>query len=162
MIVYRVGFQNYVSELMIPQNANGTVIVFLPGLPNPLAKNPVSELLFNAGYTVFQPFFSGSFDSGGAYQPSQCVQDVAVFAKMARQGVFQELFFSKQITYPVKRCLLLAPSFGGSIAALSNKDGYDGIVLLAPVLTYNPEIITANGGGDSCEEDSYDEDSNAD
>lgn len=141
MIIYRIKFKNIISELMIPETPNGTAIVFLPGLPSKPGANKVTEHLFNNGYTIFQPFYSGSFDSSGDFTPTNCIKDVKTFLTMAKQKQFREFYYDKLIKTETKQIVLIGTSFGTSIAIAANPKNIYKMILLSPILVYDQDII---------------------
>src|SRR3989339_840375 len=122
MIGYRIRFKNIISELYVPQKQNGKVIIFFPGLPSFLGKNDMTKELVGAGYTVFQPYYSGSFDSFGDFNPQNCIKDIDVFIKMASQKKHKELYFNKELTIGVKEIILFGISYGSSVAIFACDD----------------------------------------
>lgn len=146
MISYRIKHGKIISELYISEKPNGKTIVFLPGLPGILGKNETTKYLISKGFTVFQPYYSGSFDSGGIFSPTQCIKDVRDFITMAKKASHKELYFGKTLTVLTKDLVLFGTSFGSSIACLAsdNKD-ISKMVLFAPVLTYDKKRINSCG-----------------
>lgn len=146
MIGYRIKFKNIISELYIPQKQNGKVIIFLPGLPSFLGKNDVTKNLVNTEYVVFQPYYSGSFDSLGDFSPQNCIKDIDIFIKMASQKKHKELYFDKELTINTREIILFGTSYGSSIAVFGcNDNRVSKIVLFSPVLTYEQEKINNLG-----------------
>jgi pimeloyl-ACP methyl ester carboxylesterase len=146
MIVYRIKHKGIVSEVYLPASRNGKVIILLGGLPSFLYKNKLTMSLVEDGFTVLQPFYSGSFDSDGNFLPAECVNDVSVFLEIAKKGKFKELYYGKEISFSVNEVFIFGVSYGSSIACLaSGIKGISKIVLISPVLTYKESLISDMG-----------------
>lgn len=144
MTGYRIKHRHIVSELYVPTVHNGNTVIFLAGLPSFLGKNTITKKLVDKGCVVFQPYYSGSFDSAGSFQPSSCVRDIPRFIDMATKKTHRELYYNQQLKINTKKIILMGTSYGSSIAALSwaNKK-VSRVILLSPVLTYNQDFISS-------------------
>lgn len=146
MIAYRIKHKNIISEVYLPEKHSGKTVIFLSGLPSFLGKNEITKQLTAKGAAVFQPFYSGSFDSGGIFSPEQCIKDAKEFVAMAEKNKYTELYYNSQICTKTREIILMGTSFGSSIAALGcHLPKISKVVLLSPVLTYNQKTINAVG-----------------
>ncbi len=146
MIAYRIKHKNIISELYLPEEHNGKTVIFLSGLPSFLGKNEITRQLINSGVTIFQPFYSGSFDSGGIFSPQQCIKDVKEFIVMAEKNKYTELYYNRQIFTKTREIILIGTSFGSSIATLScHLPKISKVILLSPVLTYDQKTVNGLG-----------------
>lgn len=138
MIVYRIKYDKIISELYIPNIPNGHSVIILSGLPSVLYKNNLTTQLVKDGFTVYHPFYSGTFDSEGAFFPENCEKNIATFVEMAKQNSHTELYNNIQLDTSSKKIHLIGSSFGSSIAcAASTNTDISSILLLSPVLSYN-------------------------
>lgn len=146
MLGYRVKYKGIVSELYVPSIQNGHVVILLAGLPSFLGKNDVVRFLYEKGYVVFQPFYSGSFDSDGTFSMAGCIRDVSVFLEMAKKKSHRELYYDKALKIKAKKVSLIGISFGSSVVALALENlKLSCAVLLSPVLTYSQKEVERAG-----------------
>ena len=121
MITYKVKYKKYLADLYVPETVSGAVIVLLPGLPRSSNIEKLVRTLTANGNIVLYPSFSGSFDSGGTFSGSQCIDDVQSFVRWAKKGEFKELYFGKNISLRRSRkIVLMGMSFGAFMALLGN------------------------------------------
>jgi esterase/lipase len=141
MIAYRIKYKNIISELFLPSNPSGIVLIILPGLPSYLGKHELAKKLVKKGITIFQPFYSGSFDSDGDFNPINAIKDVDTIVQMVKKETHKELYFGKTLKYKVDTICLAGISFGSSIVALSSNKTIDNMILISPVLSYDQKFI---------------------
>jgi len=141
MINYRIKYKNTISELYYPKESKEIAVIFLPGLPSFLGKNNITKKLTEAGCIVYQPYYSGTYDSSGYFTPSQCIKDVDQFIKMANKNKQKELYFNKILRTEAKKIILIGTSFGSSIVAINQNKKVSKKILISPVLTYNQTLI---------------------
>ncbi|MCX6780495.1 MAG: hypothetical protein NT003_00020 [Candidatus Magasanikbacteria bacterium] len=145
MIGYRIKNKNIICEMYLPNTDMHTAVIILPGLPSYIGKNLITKTLCDAGFHVFQPFYSGSFDSKGSFTPQNCINDVNSLISRIKSGVFTELRYKHKIYIRIERIVVCGISFGASIATLiSNNSAISGLILISPILTYNQKIIESH------------------
>ena len=89
-------------------------IIHLSGFPGQLGKNELGEILSKAGYTVIQPFYYGSFDSGRVFSIENCFYTLQDTIKSVEKNQIIDIYNDKKILTkgPV---ILIGNSFGTNI-----------------------------------------------
>ena len=147
MITYKVKYKKYIVNLYVPEQQSGRVALLLPGLPMSTNINNILKPFFDTGTTVFYPYFSGSYDSGGSFSATQSVYDVVALYPLTQMTKVTELYFGKQIELGTpSETILVGMSYGAAIALLGHKNLYQKIILLSSALLFNPADIEGEEG----------------
>lgn len=124
--------------MYIPEKKNGKTILLLPGLPASSNIDKLLNTLTGAGFIVYLPSFSGSFDSGGVFSVESCIKDVGNLYQLCIKSKVKELYFGKEIEIgTVTGVILMGMSFGSVIALLGHRNKFEKMVLLSSALLFN-------------------------
>lgn len=96
------------------------VIIFLSGMPGYLHKNIFGEQLSLRGYDVVQPFYYGSWVSGGDFSVENCQKTLLDTIEQIKKGVVWDLYSQKQLPIFSKNIYLGGMSFGSVIVQTMN------------------------------------------
>lgn len=147
MITYKVRHKGYVVNVYIPEQATGSRSILLPGLPMSMNINAIVDSLLKNGSTVYYPYYSGSYDSGGTFSPKNSIKDIKSFFELAKKEKLTELYFGKTLSLPpASKIALIAQSFGAVVALHGHSNLFDKVILLSPALLYNVEEIGGEKG----------------
>lgn len=139
MITYKVKYKKYIVNLYVPEQKTGKVALLLPGLPASTNINNILKPFLDAGTTVFYPYLSGSYDSGGVFGATQSIHDVAALYPLTQMTEVTELYFNKKIEIGVpKETILAGMSYGAAMALHGHKNLFQKMILFSPALLFNP------------------------
>ncbi|WP_219837600.1 S9 family peptidase [Paenibacillus sp. R14(2021)] len=129
---------NILGDLFLPERdrANGVGIVWCPGLPNTPTAEDMSSPLSNAGFTVLQARYPGSWQSYGKFGPSSSIEGAIQGLELLSKGSTIDLSTEEIVEWSVNRLVLVGNSYGGAVAAcaLAVSDLADSAVLFCPLL----------------------------
>ncbi|WP_181347825.1 S9 family peptidase [Thalassobacillus sp. CUG 92003] len=133
-----VRHQDILGELYLPEQAhhNGIGIVWLPGLPNKPTAEDMGLPLSEAGFTVFQPRYPGSWQSYGSFGPATSVEGARLGLELLDRGRAMNLNTETEVTWSVQHLVLIGNSYGGGIAvsALAASSLADAAIAFCPLL----------------------------
>lgn len=133
-----VRYGDILGDLFLPEpeKANGVGIVWCPGLPNTPTAEDMSIPLSNAGFTVLQARYPGSWQSYGKFSPSNSIQGAIRGLELLKKGKSIDLATEKEIEWSTSRLVLVGSSYGGGVAAcaLGMTDLAECAVLFCPLL----------------------------
>lgn len=116
MRIYRIKLNNnLLADFYLAQNKEMGNIIFLGGLPSYLHKSKFAEQLAMTGYNVIQPFYYGSWVSGGDFTARNCLKTVNDTIKKIQSGSVFDLYNKKDIKIDSKNIYLGGISFGTNI-----------------------------------------------
>jgi pimeloyl-ACP methyl ester carboxylesterase len=104
----------FFEYLLQPSPADA--IIFFDGFPSRYYKDDVLFFLYSKGYHVFFPRYRGTYQSGGKFLQTNVVSDFSRFMKKLNKGRVKNLWDGKTERFKIKRNILLANSFGGTLA----------------------------------------------
>ena len=151
MFGYRVRSKFNAYDLYLPPNHNGTIILFVPGLPGHPRKKDFAEKLVDRGYGFLEMRFWGSWESDGVFTIDNCLKSFLEAYNFAKKGKAKELRFGNKVVWRCRKVVVVATSFGGVVALSAPiKESYR-MLLLAP-LTHPREskksLRSVNGSDD--------------
>lgn len=142
MIIYKIKWKSYRADLYLPEKSKNKIVILVPGLPKSSNVDKIIKEFISSGCLVLYPNFSGTFDSGGTFDPLQSIKDVQEFIECARQSQLTELYFDKKIELGSdKEIILVGMSFGAIISLLACNNKVDKLILLSPALLFNQDEI---------------------
>ncbi|MDP3881712.1 MAG: alpha/beta fold hydrolase [Nanoarchaeota archaeon] len=117
------------------QDRLADAVIILPGFPGRNDYNELVELFFDRGYHVFVPRYRGSYQSSGTFLSKNPVDDLIMFSKNLDKGFAKSLWDMKKQSFKINKKILIAGSFGGSIACglAAKQSDFSYIVLASPV-----------------------------
>lgn len=133
MIVYRFKSKNIIYDLYLPENSNGKVILYVPGLPGHPRKKALGEIFSTNGFTFFEMRFPGSWESDGKFTMNNCVESLDEAYIFIKKGAGIELRRGEKKEWKHNKIIFLGSSFGGGVILSSCIKGPLTFVLLAPV-----------------------------
>ncbi|MBU1104894.1 hypothetical protein L6255_00220 [Candidatus Parcubacteria bacterium] len=137
MILHRVRIaKNLLGDLYLAKvgKSLGT-IVFLGGLPSYMHRSKFGESLAELGFNVLQPFYYGSWVSGGNFSAKNCRKTVldCLRALESKKSVF-DLYAKENLPLAVERIFLGGISFGTNvIQSLKTPNNVSKIFLVSAV-----------------------------
>ena len=139
MYTYKSNCNGIFFDAAIPKTKNSKLIIILPGLPEyPLPKELMFKLA-DRGYYIIYPRYHGTFESGGDFLSKSPAYDILDLIKyLKKRKDFLELYNKKKFIIDFKEIIVLASSFGGSVAlhlAKLTKD-VNRYIIIAPVLDF--------------------------
>lgn len=143
-ISYRVKHEGMSADLFIPHRNDDIQhgIVFFPGLPAVIGKNDLTTSLAGKGFTILQPYYSGTYDSEGIFSPTSCIEDTKKAISLLKRDNIREQFFEKDIPLEVRNITFFGHSFGGQIALLGSLNSPE----VEKVAIFNPLIVRREDG----------------
>ncbi|NBD28389.1 alpha/beta hydrolase family protein [Paenibacillus glycinis] len=119
-----------------PDKDNGVGIVWCPGLPNTPITEDMSIPLSNAGFTVLQTRYPGSWQSYGKFGPISSIQGAIRGLELLSRGKTLDLATEMEVQWSTNRLILAGSSYGGGVAACAFglTDLADAAVLFCPLL----------------------------
>jgi esterase/lipase len=140
MITYKVKHKNFISNLYLPKQKSGRVVLLLQGLPLSTNTDKLVNTLLSTGAVVYYPNFSGVFDSGGIFNAKNAIKDVAQLHNLIIKPNVKELYFGKNIEIgKINEAIIVGNSFSSIVALLGHKNKYDKMILLSSALLFNPK-----------------------
>ena len=133
MIIYRLKSKTIIYDLYLPQQPNGKVILYVPGLPGHPRKRDLGESFAANGFTFFEMRFQGSWESDGVFTMDNCVASLTEAYNFVQKGVGMELRRGVEKTWAHNEIILFGNSFGGGVILSSDIKDQLTCVLLAPV-----------------------------
>lgn len=119
-----------------PERSNGVGIVWCPGLPNTSVAEDMAVPLSNAGFSVLQARYPGSWQSYGKFSPSSSLEGVKLGLELLSAGKAKDLITEREIRWSINRLVLVGNSYGGGVAAcaLAMSDLADSAVSFCPMI----------------------------
>lgn len=114
--------QNLKADILTPPEPNGKVIIFLGGVPSYLYKNDISQTLCDSGFTVIQPFYYGTWVSGGDFNPQNCLATITDTIQSLEKRQIYNLYSNKKIDIEFQDYYLMGTSFGSVIVQSYEQD----------------------------------------
>ena len=138
-MLYKFNSGGIFFEASFPQKSNGKTIIILPGLPEYPRPKKIMEDLSLKGYHVVYPRYSGTFESDGLFLKRSPSEDVVFLLNELRNDKLVELYAKEKKKIPCNEVIIIAMSFGGSVAleiAKSDKFKDTKFIIGAPVLDF--------------------------
>ncbi len=133
MIIYRLKSESVVYDLYLPEESNGKVILYVPGLPGHPRKRDIGERFATNGFTFFEMRFSGSWESDGVFTMDNCMASLKEAYSFIKKGTGVELRRGMKKIWAHDEIILFGSSFGGGVILSSDIEDQLTYVLLAPV-----------------------------
>lgn len=111
-------------------------IIILPGFPSAAKYDHLMKFLYNRGFNVFFPKYTGTYQSKGkGFLEENIVKEITEFLKELKKGKAKNLWDNNIIKFSVGNIILLGGSFSGALscgAGALDKD-IRKIILFSPV-----------------------------
>lgn len=109
----RVKKNDQIANWVTPNTEFDKIAIHLPGLPNKPTPIPgITEFLIGQGYAVLQPHYSGTYDSGGKFDPYIAYECIDFWKKTIENGQLYDVKEASEINAPKSLALLSCHSFG--------------------------------------------------
>lgn len=107
-----------ISGEMYSASANGTkpICLYLSGLPGSTGRNAGTFFFANKGFAVLQPQYMGTYDSDGAFTPSNTFDSVRKLNEIVNRGVIVDVKNNREIEMASAISVVFAHSFGCYVA----------------------------------------------
>ena len=86
-------------------NRDERLAVYFYGFPGSSGKTEPVVKLVDAGYTVIQPHYRGTYDSTGEFSPSTAMGTLREIADIIQKGVLVEIKNGSKVHIPTKNSL---------------------------------------------------------
>ncbi len=151
MIVYRLKSKNIVYDLYLPEQGNGKVVLYVPGLPGHPRKSNLAETFAGNGFTFFEMRFPGTWESDGKFSMNTCVESLEEAYAFIRNGSAIELRREAEKKWNCDEVIFMGSSFGGGVILSSKIKVPLTLVLMAPVTslgTLKNSLVPLSSGED--------------
>lgn len=116
MVIHRVKIKNnLLGDFYTAKGVSKGTIIFMAGLPSYLHKSEFCEELSLLGYNILQPFYYGSWVSGGNFSIKNCINTVTDSLKKVESGHIFDIYTNKKIPVDPRNIYLGGISFGSNI-----------------------------------------------
>ena len=120
-------------EFMVHEKPKDTILV-LEGFPASANHNLEIKFLYNNGYNVIWPHYTGTYQSKGEFLEKNIVTELSEFVLELKKEKAINLWDMKEINFGIKKLILFGGSFSGAIScSLATQKNFDKMVLFAPV-----------------------------
>jgi esterase/lipase len=122
-------------------NRDERLAVYFYGFPGSSGKTEPVVKLVDAGYTVIQPHYRGTYDSTGEFSPSTAMGTLREIADIIQKGVLVEIKNGSKVHIPTKIDFVVGHSFGCFPALKGSIDvnGVKKILLMGPQISFNQD-----------------------
>ncbi|MEK7629396.1 MAG: hypothetical protein AAB394_02620 [Patescibacteria group bacterium] len=147
MIIHRVKIRgNLLGDFYTAKSNSKGTIVFMVGLPSYLHKSEFCEELSLLGYNILQPFYYGSWVSGGNFSIKNCVNTLTDSLKSIENGYIFDIYTNKKIIIDSQNIFLGGISFGSNIIqSLKTPEKIKKIFLISAVPIFKKEYCKMIG-----------------
>ncbi|MDP3729773.1 MAG: prolyl oligopeptidase family serine peptidase [bacterium] len=136
MIVYRLKSKNIVYDLYLPEQDNGKVVLYVPGLPGHPRKSKLGETFAVNDFTFFEMRFPGTWESDGKFSMDACVGSLEEAYAFIRNVSAVELRREVEKKWTCDEVIFMGSSFGGGVVLSSKIKDPLTFILMAPVTSF--------------------------
>lgn len=136
--ILKAYYKDVFFEFLVHDKEEGwkrDVIVFLPGFPSAVKYDSEMRYLYERGFNVFFPRYTGTYQSKGKFLNKNIVLELKNFLEELKKGKAKILWDNSLIEFSVGRVLIFGGSFSGAVACGLGAVDKDirKIVLFSPV-----------------------------